>query len=92
MDFALNVLAQHYPAIGWLALIVIIGRVGWRASKMFTKFEDALERTDRVEKVVNKLATNHLPHIEEAINLLKDGMLDELRGLRQDILLLLRDR
>lgn len=88
MDFVINQLASHFPIIGWLIFLFIVGKLGWRASKLFTNIENALARTEHVETVVNAVATNHLPHIEKAINDMKDDVVNELKSLQQNLLIL----
>lgn len=93
MDIALMWLVEHYPIFGWIIFLFIVGNVGWKASTVFSRLEDAIARTERVEVVVNTVATNHLPHLQEAIESLRDVLAEELKGLRSDLLqFLLREK
>ena len=81
----------HVP--GWITIVIL----AWKASSRFTKFTsgvtEAEKSTKASEEIINKVATNHLPHLEEAVNNLTDTVNDmrqdlvsELKGVRADLL------
>ncbi len=78
---------------GWLTLIIL----AWKASSRFEKFTSGVSTAEKSakasEEIINKVATNHLPHIEEAVNHLsehvqdlKTDLVSELKGVRSDLL------
>ncbi len=81
----------HVP--GWITLIIL----AWKASSRFQKFTSGVTAAEQLTKrsgeTIEKVATNHLPHIEEAINNLsadvqemKTDIVSELKGVRSDLL------
>lgn len=93
MNIAISWAIGHYPALFYVLLLGIAGHVGWRANKLISRFNTAIDKTDKVESTVNLLATNHLPHIQEAIESMRDTLVEELRGLRSDFVnFLIHDR
>ena len=81
----------HVP--GWITIVIL----AWKASARFNKFTSGVTDAERFAKdsseTINKVATNHLPHIEEAVNHLrtdvqemKSELVSELKGVRADLL------
>ena len=84
---------QNIHAFGWITLIIF----AWRASSRFTKFTDGISKSEKVivesSETITKVATNHLPHLQEGIDNVNDSvkslqkeLVDELRGVRSDLL------
>jgi hypothetical protein len=81
----------HVP--GWIALVIL----AWKASARFEKFTSGVSTAEKSakasEEIINKVANNHLPHIEQAVNdlsghvqELKTELVSELKGVRSDLL------
>ena len=80
-------------AFGWITLIIL----AWRASSKFTKFTEGISKSETLVKesseTITKVATNHLPHLQEGIDNVNSGVarldeniIGELRGIRSDLL------
>lgn len=86
---AFNWLAQYIHVGGWFFLIFSAWKISWKFSRFLTnllesidKGKDAAEITTEMNKTVELVATNHLPHLQEAMN----NVLAEIKGLRTDLL------
>lgn len=60
-------ISQHLQLIGWPALVII----AWKAGNLFQTFVNTLEKTIGQ---IDKMATNHFPHMEESLAK-QDGLL-----------------
>jgi hypothetical protein len=97
---AFNFLSQNIHLAGWVFIIGVAVKLSWKISGAVNKFNIALDnlsearvQTDKMEKTVDLLATNHLPHIQEGLNniikqveKLDENLVSEVKGLRQDLL------
>jgi len=82
-------LFQNIHAFGWITLIIL----AWKASGRFEKFTSGISKS---EEIINKVATNHLPHLQEGIDNVNDNvkgvqtelasLITELKGIRSDLL------
>ena len=84
---------QNVHVFGWLTLVVL----AWKASSRFEKFTSDITSSERLVKdsseTITKVATNHLPHLQEGIDNVNDSVqelrtdiISELKGVRSDLL------
>lgn len=93
MEHFLIFISNNFHIVGWSGLLIAVIKVSWKASRYITKLEKSLEDTKGATDTINLLATNHLPHIQHAVESLQDtventreDLIVELKGLRQDLL------
>ena len=89
---AFNFLSNYIHVAGWLFLIGVVARVSWKASYFFQELiefvregKKAAEQTRSIENTIATLATNHMPHLQQAMV----DVHEEIKGLRNDLLIIL---
>jgi hypothetical protein len=92
---AFEFLSAHIHVAGWVFLIITSFKISWKASKFFGEIADAAEesklaaeRTKEMQKTIELVATNHLPHLQDS----SAALLEEIKGLRRDLLQILISR
>ncbi len=82
-------ISDHIHVAGWIFLITSSFKVSWKASKFFQGISDsaaeskmAAEKVKEMQKTIELVATNHLPHLQES----SAALLEEIKGLRRDII------
>jgi hypothetical protein len=84
---------QNIHAFGWITLIIL----AWKASSRFEKFTSGVSKAEETAKisseVINKVAVNHLPHLQEGVDRINENIhelrtdiISELKGVRADLL------
>jgi hypothetical protein len=66
---------QNIHVAGWIFLIYNSIKITWRVSLFLDKIKESGE-------TIQTLATNHLPHLQAAV----DDLTKEVKGLRQDLI------
>src|SRR5579859_8147614 len=85
---AFSFISDHIHVAGWVFLITLSVKVSWKLSKFFNELSDSAsessltaEKVREMQKTVETVATNHLPHLQES----STALLEEIKGLRRDI-------
>ena len=79
-------LSANFHIVGWTGLLVIVGRVAWKISPLYSEFVDNARES---RETIHLLATNHFPHLQAALDKLADtaeGMREEMHGAKQDVI------
>lgn len=85
---AFNFLSDHIHLAGWAFLIAASWKISARVTKFLLETKESTERAAGMKDTLDKLATNHFPHMEASLQAIDN----EIKGLRQDILTILLNR
>ena len=78
---AFSFLSLHIHVAGWIFLIYNSIKITWNISQFLDKVKESQE-------TIQTLATNHLPHLQIAV----DDLTKEVKGLRQDLITIVLNR
>jgi hypothetical protein len=88
-------ISDHIHVAGWIFLVTISWKLSWKVSTFFSGLADkaeegkaASEKIKDMQKTIELVATNHLPHLQES----SLALLEEIKGLRRDIFQILVSR
>lgn len=92
----MNWIGLHWQAIlGWITGLVTLYKAGRWFAKLAISINNVFERFIQAENTLEKLATNHLPHLQIEMEKMNEGLADLqistdgsnelLTGIREDI-------
>lgn len=89
---AFKFFSDHIHILGWLTLISFVAKMSWRVSAFLEKISQSFDKTTKMQNTVEKVATNHLPHLQQSMDRMnetlaetRNDLVSELKGVRGDL-------
>ena len=81
-----NFVLQNIHVPGWIALICLAFKVSGKVTKVLSEHSEAIKDVRDTKAAVDLLATNHLAHLQNSVDGMRQEVVSELKGVRSDLL------